>query len=1208
MIKQDIPIHKLDLTAKSPFNRISGQYMSRKTVTNNNIVIPPGAPFYQDTFRMYDVNGTPLTEGEDYEFYGMMGKLTQYTGNRVGLFVRLKKDELIEWMVDYQVVGNFNKLTNNILNMLRSIYEDDRYVMYKDITNKPLWFIPEIHKHDLAYDIFGFTDLVRELQRVSSYAAAVTGVADEMLNIFAERLDSYIKAYKEVLVNLINSHNANQVDAHGVNKDQIGLGLVDNYLTATLEETLEGVRDDLFVTPYTAAQAAVAAAGRNDKLFPSGTLPLLRYGSDTFIPPTISGSFEGMGGLYQHIAAVIENDGTLLVLQRRNNGKVKGLYFLRSINWSSNNPNWEFTAYTYQHPTATAAGANLNHVINGSNDQFMIVGDEDKNIWFWCETKGTLNPDRHVLHRVSNADWLANNKDFNRAFIMTPNDPSDCVMVVFGLNHEQLKVYRPNLSPPSETGQGSRVQEGFLFFVLVADDFRQAKMTYSTAAGKQFTNDPAFVPYERIPALGPNGEKGLSEYHVKWKNPIAQSWAYRMLQGFCDKTSIPGTYDMLMSFHIWSRSFAGKSFFNTVPYRAKIKVTKGITPLIEFTPGDGEKKLYTLDIDNPTSSADYSDYMKWKNLRADIFNNTEFQGFSNLHDGKIIYLGSYGGFYIPVAPFIGTLGWLESPNGLVNPLSSSMWTQRSGSVSKEYNPVGLGSLFINQVHLSMDTDDWRQAAVMARQVNANLETEWICRPMSFLTSDWRHGGSRSVMNLSGKSVNYYPYVSTIYKTNIGPQLVMNISGLDPVNPRASERYKQIFGCDAWSTLDGKITKGTKGDGLLVRKNKIKLVDNVVTFTPTIVYNVGKSIDRDFKPKLAAAGIDVTEVGNSWTLIQILTANQGNEYHLFQAAEISNNGKNVRVAAVLCNVTGKGTPVTKDGYQYYDDVNIAFTSAVNIIVYDTDAIFSGFNPSIYAGGDVYGHSSVCLTSGDGSPTATKGTAVVRSLGRYNMPADRSTLDVIYEFKLDGTEILRMANFRQSHVGPENRWTISPGNGQGCTIYTKDLMEGAGIVSQNFNYSSAYSLYDAMFNSTIQEDYQVGMSNLLVPQYVVYFNKMDNVVLAGKQYDIPSTYIDILNQDSNPANKVYYAYLYYSAGKAGYVLTQDVRPETSTQAMIAKIICGPSQIDSIIPYNRFTMDGAQISAVRQGSAILASSGSVFEIGNTANILLDNDFIPE
>lgn len=1210
MIKEDIQLYKLDLTGKDLLNKVSGEYMFRRTVKNNHIFIPPKAPFYQKSFKMFDKAGKELVENEDYEFYGIMGKLTQYTGKPVGLFVRLLKEEITEWYVEYQVVGNFNKITNEILNMLHSIYEDDRYVIYENIQNKPLWFVPEIHQHDLAYEIFGFTDLVTQINRIAQFDGATGNIADEVLDIFQRRLDAYITGHKAVLLKLINSHIANKQDAHGVDKTVIGLEKVDNYLTATLEETIEGLRTDLHITPYNAAIAADAAAGRNDKLFPSGSLPLLRYGSDTFIPPSISGSFEGMGGLYQQIAAVVENDGSMLILQRRNNGKIKGLYYLRSTSWTTSNPNWEFTGYQYQHPTAIAAGANLNAVINGSNDQFMIVGDEDKNIWFWCETKGTLNPDRHVLNRITDTNFLTKNKDFGRSFVMTPNDPSDMVTVVFGLNHQQLSALRAGVPPESETGGGSRAIEGFLFFVLVGSEFRQAKMTYRQANGTQRTQDYVFTPYERVQGLSPTGAKGISEYHVKWKDPILQSWTYRMLAGFCNKTETAGTYSMLFHFVIWSRSFEGKSYSSTVPYRAKIKITKGTVPIIEFTPGQGEQRLYTIDINNVAGSPDYQEYSQWKVLPG-VINSTDKQGFANLHDGKIVYVGAYGGWFLPLEIYIGSQKWLTSPTGLIDPITPpnvSQWTQNSFELVKEYNPVGLGSLFINQIHMTMDTDDWSKSAVMGRQVNAGGETEWICRPMAFLTSSWSHNGSISQMQLSGQTVNYFPFVSQTYKTNLGPQLVFNICGLDANNPKQPDRYKQMFGADAWSTLYGQVTRGAKGDGLLIRNNKVKLVNNVVTFSPTIVYNVAKSIDRDFKPKLASAGFNTAQVSDSWTLIQIFTSDQGNLYHLFQAGEASSDGRTIRVAAVLCRVNGAGSPVTKDGYQYYDDVSVTFTSPVKIITYDSDAIFQQFYDQGFVGGsNTLEHSAICLTTGAGTAAPGLGTAVVRGLARYHAPADRSTLDVIYEFKLDGTDIVRMQNYRQNHVGPETKWVISPGNGQGSPAGSQAIMEGAGIVSQNFAHSSTAKLYDVMVAGSLLPSYQVGMSNLLVSQFVVYFSKKDNVLLAGKMYDIPATYIDIQALDPTPANKVYYAYLYYANGQAQYSISQDVRPETSSQSMIAKIITGPSQIETIIPYNRFTMDGAQVTSLRQGSGILSTTGSVFDIGDSSAILLDQDFIP-
>jgi hypothetical protein len=431
MIKQDIPLYKLDLDANSPFNLVPGEY--KKRVNDLSIFIPDKAPFYQKTFRMFDIAGNKLDEGIDYEFFGIMGKLTQYTAKPVGLFVRILNPALKEWTTTYQVVGNFNVITNQILKMLQSGTSNSGLVAYENITNKPLWFPPELHRHDLTYDIYGFTDLVTQMNRLSAYFSAKGSPSEFMFEKFLADLDTYIDGYKELLYSSLDSHIANKYNVHNVTKDQVGRGNVDNIKTATLDETLEGLRNDLRITIYNAAQAVSAIAGRNDKFFPAGSLPVLRYGSNTFVPPTISGSFEGMGGIYQNCGVIEESDGTLLILERRNNGKTKGLYFIKGANWASSNPTWEFTGYLYTHPTATAAGAELNFIINGSDGKVMIVGDIDKNIWFWCKTNGTFNPDRHVLHRITNTDFLKTDKDFKRAYVITPDDPDDLVMVVFAL-------------------------------------------------------------------------------------------------------------------------------------------------------------------------------------------------------------------------------------------------------------------------------------------------------------------------------------------------------------------------------------------------------------------------------------------------------------------------------------------------------------------------------------------------------------------------------------------------------------------------------------------------------------------------------------------------------------------------------------------------------------------------------------------------------
>lgn len=279
MHKEDIPLYKLDLTAKSKYNKVTREKMERdpRFDSEEYIFIPQFAPFYTKSVELYEMDGTPLEIEKDYEFYGILGKLTQFTGKEVGLFIKLKNTDVQEWYITYQVVGNFNKLTSEILNMLRSIQDDDRMVNFPNIENFPLWLVPERHQHDLAYDFYGFQDLVVWLNRVAELVASKTPNEVFLLNKYNDILNSYINEYKRLLLSYIKDHDLSRNNNHGLTKAKIGKGNVDNFNNATFEQALEGLRADLHLTPYVAAQVIEQSVASSKSLLASGSIPILFY-------------------------------------------------------------------------------------------------------------------------------------------------------------------------------------------------------------------------------------------------------------------------------------------------------------------------------------------------------------------------------------------------------------------------------------------------------------------------------------------------------------------------------------------------------------------------------------------------------------------------------------------------------------------------------------------------------------------------------------------------------------------------------------------------------------------------------------------------------------------------------------------------------------------------------------------------------------------
>lgn len=1227
MIKEDIPLYKLDLSASSQFNAVIQESKSRTNVVNNNIFIPPKGPFYQKTFKMYDKAGKLLVENVDYEFYGMMGKLTQYTAKPVGLFVRILKDEILEWKMDYQVVGNFSVITNSILNMLQSIYEDDRFVLWDNIDNKPLWFIPTIHQHDLAYDIFGFSDLVTQLNRIATYVQATSSASEFMLQVFQDKLAVYIDGYKSVLTKILDSHIDNLHDAHGVDKESIGLGNVANVKTATLAETLDGTRDDLRITVYNAAKAAEASSGRNDKLFPSGSLPILRYGSDTFIPPTIGGSFEGLGGISRRCGMIVETDGTLLVMTHRNNGKYRGLYFTRCKNYLDAEPEYDFTAYMYQHPTATAAGATLDTIINGSNRYVMVVGDKTKNLWWWCETKGTFNPDRHVLIPLT-GEWVTEDMSVNIP-VSSVATLTSLAMVVADSNYaDHWAIYqaypvdiflerRPAQCPdyatqgPVAYGSGTVRNAGFSINIVGSKSgtIKRSKVNFTHPIFGNFADSyfaPWFPKTETI-----NGKIKVTSGSGKYDPPINSFQAFRSPSVFWLNNGNFGEFAFRLDYN--TRIESDTSTWGAMSaWRGTAKIMRNGNDFVtEIIAAPGSDQLYTIDINNLTTGN-----KQWDDFYKNVVSRYEWAtldqtGCVAITGGYIGYAQGAANVSFPPVYSMAKPDYLESPERLLLPPAgtsdvSLVYDQKTFT---ETNPLGMATMFSQQRFLSADSNDYTKSGIMAVQV-IDGKAQWFFRYMPFMNSNYDHVAPSQNTTFQGITYLHYPFTPSGVVCDAGMQLFpgsqMPIAGINN-----KDNQKKFLGATCDTTVDGSKPNGSPngagrylGDGLLVYESAMSVNDGTMSITPVIVVDLKPVLARTIVPLFKAAGFAENNIYDSWAVHLVLSPTGA--WHAVWLA-FNPVAPNIVIGAVVTTLTPGGTSSQVNGYTKYTDANVTVLSPIKTYTRSTIVSNNGIAHPVYSSGG----SSLpfCMA------TPYKGIVNnVKDVTGYHVAISTSARWVSFggalpgaaqlEIKADGTVINKIGDVWIQDWGAEQSTTCNPYYGIGDSDSGLNVFEGAAIGSNIYNQTT--SIYDNITARNYSPTNFIGMSNILTPQYTVYFQQQTGVILSGKMYDIDATYIDILTIDPAPANKIFYIYLRYSDTKGVYLITPEVLPESSSQALIAKVTCGPTQIDLITPYNRFTMDGAQISANREGSAILASSGSVFEIGDTSSILLNSDFI--
>lgn len=1211
MNRPDYKLYALDFTAKSPANTVTQEFGRRDGDEYENLVIPLNAPFYQESVKMYHPDGSKMDFGEDYDFYGIMPKLTGYTAKDVGLFIRLLKPEITEYYIDYQVVGNFNKITDEILNMLRTVAQDDRPVHWDNLENKPLWFDPELHQHDYAYNFFGFADLAQQLLRVQEFNSVFNNNVQVRLDNFRMRMDAYIAQYQSVLNKLLDSHDASKVDPHGVWKDRIGLGDVDNFKTATLQEVLDGLRDDLHIRPADAVEAVQMVAAQNERLFPAGTLPLLRYGSDSYIPPKIDGSFEGMGGSRQAIAAVVENDNTLMILQARNNGTTRGLYYYRCTRWETDRPIWDETGYRYVHPTATAAGATLDVIVNGSNQYIMVVGDSKLNKWWWCETFGTLNPARHVLRPITGA-WVPNwvdNAD-GRLYLMADENYREMFVVSRAATGGAIQLGgRPSHPMPP----GDRSGDGLMFYPCFAlSTISDAAIIDYDIPGVKNYKDKFFTPHEQV--LNANGE--VTQGVFKSTLPLQSFWYYhshymqmrKMKEPAADGKARFGFMTELRSYFRTADMAADGTLLTL--WRGTFTATPGATPTLQFKPGPNEK-LYTINPKNPGGSPDWETLLLSKSWKYNISIGF-FAGGVNFSSKYRLGVTSVNQITPPCEYRVFEDPGLASGEAMQLPYVNADVNMISNVMRDERNPVGQGIGFMYQYVGVGDSDNPNSGIVMARQLTTDADmTEWIGREMPFLKADWHADNSKITnMTIGGKTVRTFPLQPKSFKSNLGPAMLMSISA-QTYGARANRRetWKNVFGADAFTNIDGEIKASiyTPGDGLLIAENNIKTINGVVNYIPTKVYRIDKAIIEKIKPLISALGMDVTNIHKAWTLSRIWDNNNNPLFILTitDAAKRTPTGTtDIRGTYAVVRVAPIGTPTTVNGYQYYADVNFTFVQP--------------FVPPLFAG--PINVRNVAPRAGYGRTDSTVQTFITENVPgvadpdgfcvlistyhRYDLIGDTRGFDLFIEFRNDWTTS-RIRNVSLSNT-TYSTYAIDPYGGLGMTGNNVALTNGAGIITDSIIHSNQRFL-DAIANNTFSPTPILGMSNLLQGGYTIYFKEIDNILIAGKKYQMTASYQDLRDHDPNPANKYFYIYLKYWMSGPAHVIETTPQPETSTTGLVAVVRTGPTQIEEIIPYNRFSMVGIQMSAVRQGGAVIGARGSIYEVGNASGILLPGDFLP-
>lgn len=282
----------LDPLGTSPNNLITGERHSLTVDSGNgfHFFIPKASPFFMKGVKVVHVaTGRELFPYVDWAPAWEFTLATRRTLLPVyGAIVILDKTLNGTFEIQYQTLGGEYTLDEQtLLTMLLNTVLDPRVTSWESVVDKPLFFTPLEHIFNVD-QMVGMDNVVEAIDRIRDSILSSIEMIYPALGVHIRNLENphgttaeqvglglvsnfpmatdeeaaagllrnrYMSpAATKLLLSQISSetvagHASNYNNPHRVNKDQVELGLVDNFATATLEQTLQGTATNLFVTP-----------------------------------------------------------------------------------------------------------------------------------------------------------------------------------------------------------------------------------------------------------------------------------------------------------------------------------------------------------------------------------------------------------------------------------------------------------------------------------------------------------------------------------------------------------------------------------------------------------------------------------------------------------------------------------------------------------------------------------------------------------------------------------------------------------------------------------------------------------------------------------------------------------------------------------------------------------------------------------------------
>ena len=1144
--------YKFDIDGSNPDNKVTNEPITTPAGIRSRIIVPVNAPFFVDSLELTHVNGQPLVEGIDYRVFRMMGKLSEFCAREVACLVELLKPELTDVLVSYHVVGETSLFDRGLLQLVLAAMNDERPVWWENVLNKPVAFPPPQHGHSLLYEIVAFQDMISMVDELIDY---LTNTNKDILEIKLDHLstliDWYINLYTTTLTEYLNRHKG-AYNAHGLTAAQANAELINNYATANITQAIQGERDDLVITPP-GIKALLQEYGYNGEFYlETNVVPLSRYGSRTFIPPSIDGNFEGLGAEVETTGICMEADGSLSILNNHWDGRTEGLYF-------STCPNYKlkveriFTGFKYTHQKIIAGGQEVTRVIGGTNHEVIMVGRPGTPNWYVGLSKGTLNPAKHILSKVNMSNINAG------------------IGIGTGANyanHDKLSVHlMGNWVYFIQTYGGEAGENTFKRFFRVPRASVDAgldvtpvavKLTYKNWDGVQFNNVDEYKWCSMVSNNGTTVNRVVFTFIPPL--PAMNNGLYRSAVAIsCAVPNKANAYVLKFVSHFWTSYASGN-----------ISTSMDASPEItyEFNPDTGVM-TFLSKTEEPASidmtKGNYNHNSAMENNTATMVASWSRQSAVALPNGDVVY-GASSLYSYPHYMYILVTG-MKTPYETLK----LWWSKRNypamGYASTTEIPISPIVSGIQQMGVTYDTEGEIYTAYPQNALN----TKYLYHRT--VTGDYaiRPG----VNNLLYPNYFSRPVGGTIKRLLAGPNTPrINITGTaTQIANHALNLGFTSFGMGPekkyWNrTQNSTWTDGTSDNDiqLVTAHNKRDNGDGTISLIPTKQVLWPAAIVNQLKNLIPAA------YRNSPTIsVNVVDFSDGPEskFGAFPAL----------IQLYYVDI------VTATARQMFLTVRPTYSAAVGIkrtvtgytVLASQEAAVMGTQQNVAAWGNYFlGGVSGSLAKAD-IYLNDNGTMDVDILSGLASQHNGNNSVAAARFNINKTTgaIVSGSVYNYQEAMQSGRHAV-PKVGMAQNIFWGTAAGGSALVA--YVGSNMYMLASCYPESG----------------WLVYFQKEQSVVFNGTEYTLPQGTIDLRDVDPAPANKTFYLYCQVKENKAEYQVSTQKLEDTPFHIWIGKIQTNEKQILTLERFNVFTLNGKRVSETRRGSAIPASSGSVLSEG--------------